>query len=641
MHYVFQYEACSLLFVGIIALHFLSKYSFPSIQNKFFTFFLMATILDISFDLISVYTIANGANIPVYINYFVNIVLFCCNSFLLPMLMVYILAMAKHLVRKNYIFIILGLIPAFVAEIVIITTPFTHYILYFTQDGSYEKGKYYPWLFALGFAYFLVSFILTLALKKKISITQFYALTLSMVLIFAATVVQIIFPEYLLMGTSASIFIFIIYITLQNPAKIMDNMSGIFNRTAFLSLINQEINFHKKFNLIYIAIDRTRTINSTFGVESGNKIIKQFAEFLKKETNNSLAFRLQGDQFVLMCRDEESCKINLYKIIDKLKTPFLLNNVKVSVTACICYTQNLQSFSSDGSQILLSLEQMMGLAKDKGRGTILCVNDDLQKDLMRKKQIETALEYSINEDKLEVYLQPIYSVQQKRIVGAEALVRMYTTSLGIICPSEFIPMAEKTGLIIQLGEQVQRKVAEFIDNNRLKLRDDIEFIEVNLSAIEFIQPNLSVKIKDLFEKYRIKNSFLIYEITESVATNGYGYISEIMNELSGEGISFALDDFGTGFSNLTSIMQLPFSTVKFDRTMLLDSLKNKENEFLLRNMILMFHELGKKVIVEGVENAEQLKFITDMQADYIQGYYFGKPMQMPQFADLIAKKPVV
>lgn len=635
MSYIVDYEVCAFVFLLVITILFFTRYRFPDIQNKFFSNFIIAALVVVGTDILSVFTLQNSHRVPLWINYAVNIVLYGCNTMLVPILILYILALSGKLVKRNIPWITAMLLPAAITEVLILSTPYTHWFFYFTQDFTYTKGIGFLYLFVLSFFYFMVCFVLACVVKKKLLKSQFYSFMCSIIIVLASIVIQILFPGYLVTGVAISISILIMFITLQNPASRIDEQTGLFNKIAFLSFIKQQILKQKRINIVYIDIDKMSAINTMFGFECGNKLIENISSFLKKNMQKSLVFRIQGDQFLLVCKNRETCKNNVYKFLDKLSVPFQINNAQVKISACVCFAMDLENTSTDETRIIMELEQMMNVAKEKGSDTILQLDEKVQAEMKRKSQVENALQYSIKTNNIDVYLQPIYCIKTQKIVGAEALARMYSTSLGNISPGEFIPIAERTGAIINLGEQVQKKVCQFVKENKLYKNDVFKFIEVNLSALEFMQPNLFKIAIDKFNKYSVPYDFIVFEITESVATHGYNNITETMEQFNSKGVCFALDDFGTGFSNLSSIMRLPFSTVKIDRGMMLDALKNKENEFLLKNLINIFHGLGKKVIVEGVETEEQLKVIVDMNADYIQGFIFGKPMQMPQFLQLI------
>ena len=251
-------------------------------------------------------------------------------------------------------------------------------------------------------------------------------------------------------------------------------------------------------------------------------------------------------------------------------------------------------------------------------------------------EISVEIRDALKEDRIEVYYQPIYSVEKGCFVSAEALARMRGRDGKMIMPGRFIPVAEETGLIEQIGEVVFTKTCQFMKERNLTGLG-IEYIEVNLSVFQCENPMLSETYKEIMSLAGVSPECINLEITESSALKQRNVFLENMNKLIAAGCNFSLDDFGTGESNLNYIVDMPVKIVKFDRTMVQSYFDNARAQFVMLATINMIKELGLKIVAEGVETKEQVEEIKRLGIDYIQGFYFSKPISGNDFIKFIEK----
>ena len=245
----------------------------------------------------------------------------------------------------------------------------------------------------------------------------------------------------------------------------------------------------------------------------------------------------------------------------------------------------------------------------------------------RRKQVEHALKKAVEERSFEVYFQPIYSLKDKQIVSLEALTRMKDEKLGVILPDEFIPLAEKNGSIIQIGEIVLENCCRFLSrhilsNDSLGIRN----IRVNISRIQCMQQNFKNTILPVLEKYHIPPSMIILEVTESTVSLASELMLYHMKELAKTGIGFAADKYVTGNSNASSLVKFPFHEIKIDKDTTWAYFENETSHIILENEIQTMKRMGFLVVVEGIETKEQSKAMEALGVNYVQGYYYGKPM---------------
>ena len=269
--------------------------------------------------------------------------------------------------------------------------------------------------------------------------------------------------------------------------------------------------------------------------------------------------------------------------------------------------------------------------------SVVTIDEDSVAKRREHDEMLGTLVRAIKEDRIEVFYQPIYSTKEKKFVSAEALARIRREDGSIIPPGLFIPIAEETGLISEVGEIMFDKTCRFIKEQNLN-DYGIQYIEANLSVIQCDSEALANTYISIMQKHHIAPESINLEITESASINTRKTLLENMRRLIDYGVSFSLDDFGSGQSNLNYIVDMPVRIVKFDRDMTQSYFKGEKAKFVLRAAMNMIHDMHLKVVSEGVETKEQLTVLEELGIDYIQGYYFSKPLEAQAFIDFIKKE---
>jgi EAL domain-containing protein (putative c-di-GMP-specific phosphodiesterase class I) len=254
------------------------------------------------------------------------------------------------------------------------------------------------------------------------------------------------------------------------------------------------------------------------------------------------------------------------------------------------------------------------------------------------KMIKTIAD-ALKEDRVEVFLQPIYSVEKDHFTSAEALVRIRNTDGSIVPPGQFIPVAEETGMIDQLGERVFEKVCQFIQREKI-WELGIEYIEVNLSVHQCESRTLSKRYEEIMEQYGVKPSMINLEVTESASIQTRKVFMQNMERLIEYGVSFSLDDFGNGESNLNYIVDMPVEIVKFDRDMTKAYFEKSKGKLVMETATTMILDMGLKIVSEGVETVKQLEAMKKLGVQYIQGFYFSRPLPQDEFIKFVRERNV-
>ena len=278
-------------------------------------------------------------------------------------------------------------------------------------------------------------------------------------------------------------------------------------------------------------------------------------------------------------------------------------------------------------------------AKKNNKGTIVMIEDVELDNIITDKAVEKAVRTALDTNGIMVYYQPIYNVVKKKYASAEALVRINDKKLGWISPEKFIPITEKNGMIIELGDIIFESVCRFISGNNLN-DTSIEYIDVNISAVQMMQPNYALKLIACMEKYNVSPSQIIIEITETATMAATAVVNDNIGILYEYGIKFSLDDYGSGSANVSYINRMPFDIIKLDKQIIWDAFKNSKAGITLEYTIKMLNALNLFIVAEGVETFEMQDYLKNAGCQFMQGWYYSKAVPEKEFLEII-KQPNV
>ncbi len=391
-------------------------------------------------------------------------------------------------------------------------------------------------------------------------------------------------------------------------------------------------------SVMFIDLDRFKTVNDTMGHSVGDELLVQASRRLEGcMDENSMVARLGGDEFSIVVThhrySEQAMAVLATKVVNALEKPFVLRGQEIFVSASV----GIASYPHDGSDvgvILKNSDTAMYSAKKSGRNNYKFYQAEMNESAIKRLRTETLLRGALDRDEFILHFQPKLSLTDGKISGLEALLRWSHPEQGLVSPAEFIPMLEDTGLIIPVGEWVIRKVCETLKgwkNNHVRLVP----IAINLSARQLQVKDLATTIRMIFEEYDIDPALLEFELTESMLMMDPESAVAILREIKSYGISLSVDDFGTGYSSLSYLKRFPLDTLKIDRSFIKDVINNHEDAAITRAVIALAHELDLNVIAEGVETVEQLNLLIKHGCDQIQGYLFSKPVPRDECAAMI------
>jgi diguanylate cyclase (GGDEF)-like protein/PAS domain S-box-containing protein len=388
---------------------------------------------------------------------------------------------------------------------------------------------------------------------------------------------------------------------------------------------NQE---NKTFGLFYLNIDGMKRINTLFGHAIGDEAIKKIARRIKTFIKDSgVAYHISGDEFIVIVKHCE--KLDLYKeigskLIKYLKKPLFINGLSIYLTVSI----GISVYPTDNMnyEILIKFAHLaLNKAKELGKDNVQLFSPSSTYGNQNEYLLENELRLAINNQQVFLEYQPRFDVETKRINGAEALIRWYHPKMGLISPNVFIPLAEETQIIHDIGEFLLDSVCHQIKN---WLSEGLSFqtISINFSAKDFLKPDLVDRIRNTLNAYNINPKLLEIEITEGVLLSPNEIVLDQIKKIKELGLRIALDDYGTGYSSIHYLKNYSVDTLKIDRSFIKEIDKNNEDAVIVKSVIDMGKGLKKKIVAEGVETKEQFSILKKLGCDEIQGYYFSRPI---------------
>lgn len=414
-----------------------------------------------------------------------------------------------------------------------------------------------------------------------------------------------------------------------------DQLTDLPNRYLLREKVNDTIinsrNSHCHFALLFLDLDRFKAINDTMGHEIGDKVLIEIAERLKACVNESdIISRYGGDEFSILLSNSGIGRASdtAHKIITKLSYPITLYHHDLLVTPSIGITV-FPTHGESFDTLIKNADLAMYHAKSLGRNNFQFFNEELNKKAQYELEMEVNLRKALEQNQLVLFYQPQVNLETNGINGAEALMRWVHPEKGIISPAAFIPIAEETGLIIPMGEWAIRTACE--ENKRWQSAGYSPItVSVNISAKQFFQSNLVEIVKDALTETGLEPKYLELEITESITMDVEHSISTLL-ELKKLGVKISIDDFGTGYSSLNYLRRLPIDKLKIDQSFIRECPDDLNSNTLVRTIIILAHLLKLQVKAEGVETKEQIAFLLQQGCKEAQGYYFSKPIPVPEF----------
>lgn len=636
MQYMYNFEIAAVIIMLIVMIHFLLNRRFPIAKNYAFFALLCAATLESTANTVSCICLANADSVPQIVNEVVAYILFLAEGMTAVLLIRYVAVICEMPFRDKHIVMVIGMVPLFFYMAMLVLNPIIHFFFYFEDNHFYQGwGSIYRYVYII----FYILFLLLMALfaggyiKKK---TRVAVICYGMIS-FVAVMVQLLLREQLMTGFANAVILLMMYLTIQNPNELLDRVTGVANGTAFHICFQNNMVQEKEMSLFNVDLHQYSQINTIFGYENGPLILRKVGEFLLKEFGVFHVFHLTGDSFVCIAYNKQNPEELLQRIWERFDAPWKIGSIEVMLRANVVQIDYPIHVQSDQEFVVLNNFMKLEIRKNPLKN-YLRADEELIKRYERNHKVEVALSGALENHTLQVYYQPVYNSVKKRITSLEALVRLQDDELGFIPPDEFVDLAEHTGTIIPLDLQVFEESCCFLEKHILPNDSlGIETIQINVSVVQCMQQNMAEVLLAIMKKHHIPPECITLEITERAAVSTPALMSRHMKKLAEMGITFALDDYGTGNSNCSYLINYPFDKVKFDKDMIWSYFTSETAKIILDNEMKTIHELNIPIVAEGVETTEQLEEMQRLGVEYIQGYYFARPMPADECLQFIRK----
>lgn len=621
MHYNYYFELCCLIFLVGIAIAYFSRKKFPTAIFTLFGVSLIVVIIDVASNVASSISLDYSDKIsPLWCEGFSEVFYFC-QVFCSYLLFAYILYTVGKSFRYQPLYLLTA-IPSVIFSLILFTNPIHHWIFYtkLGENGLYDfqHGILYPLIYAVGGLNVLSTIIYTVYFKK--SLQTKVAMTLSMITAINVViiVIQIFLPKYLLSGMAYTTSIVIAIITVNDPDEKVDRSCKVFNNEAFIDYINTQRYEQQRKHYIIFDIESFGMFNKVFGIIYANELLRQIRKYIEGVNHKAFLFRTQSARFVILLRNKEEQLAMVKALKERFQEPFQIKNNSMNISIRLLYFVNDNAFKNSDSYNDFLNRTMAAMINYKNQNYI-GLDKEFMDSINRDRRIKEILENCIKTNVgLYMVYQPIYDTKLKKFNHFEALIRLANEELGPVGPGEFIPIAEAFGLANDIDFFVLNETCAFLARH-----PEIENLEVNVSCAEFFN-NPSDRFIKTINKYGIDPKRICLEITETVAVKYPAKTKQFMADLGQYGIQFAMDDFGSGYSNIARFINLPFSIAKLDKSLLEPS---KNIRFFLDSAIQLFKNLDIPLVMEGIEGEEQLELARKNNINYLQGYYFTKPLR--------------
>lgn len=537
---------------------------------------------------------------------------------------------ANNFAKKIKLFFPIFLLVAFLTANV-----FAHNIFYIDQNGTYVRGDNFLWLYTINGYYAVYGAVKIFKNSQMMDMSRIISLFVGTFLMMGAALIQFVIPNVLIDMFACSIGLLFIFMMVQRPEEITDSETGLIKLNTYAYDLKRSFINQKPETLIMIRLNNYLVIREMLGYMDTIIVKRMIADMIVRYLRSS---KIRADVYYigsgnyrvrLENHDKEEVAKAAEYINEALKEGIRYNEMQINLVACVCIT-NIPEDIDDFDSLCIFGNDFSA----EYTGNVLYASEICRKsryDIMR--EIDKIIENAISENEFEVYYQPIYSIKEQRFNSAEALLRLKTEKYGYISPELFIPAAEKSGAIHRIGEIVMESVCSFIGSEEYAGLG-LDYIEVNLSPAQCMENNLAENMIGIMQKNHVQPSQLNLEITETASGEIQNVVMDNITTLYDAGISLSLDDFGTGYSNMTRIASLPFHIIKLDKTF--TQIEDNPNLIIvLENVIKMIKALNMKIVVEGIETKELVDHFARMECEYIQGYYYSKPLPKRDFVKFV------
>ncbi len=645
-----QYDICAVVLLLVLLYSLLFRKLTQGRSNKLLLglifLCILNTITDFLAEMYGVYLPVTHENV-IY-RYLAQSLYFVIRNGMIPFYLCYILSVCGiwHIFQKSWILRILWIVPYIIMLVIILSNPFTDLLFYYDSNLIYHRGKLLFLFYA--FALYYTAFSITILIKYRnlIPLSKWVAMLTMFPLNILAVIIQFKFMDLLVENFFMALAIMLLTITVQRPEEIMEPSVGCQNFSSFLYEISTGMKTKRRNIIYFIKILNFDSLMIQLGRNGIDKVNFQVASYLKeffsKTDTNSMLFYLTSGLFSVLLEEKHKtrCKDFSSDIDDGMAMFLNIDNNIAYLERIISMGYIPDDLSTYDEVINFSNYFGMNPLKnfDSKRNVYTCKEIIEKPEFILHNNIKDIVKRGFVNNSISLVYQPIYDINANKFVSGEALIRLNDVEFGLISDEVFISACERSGVIHQVGDFVMDSICKFaasLDFRALGLKN----IGMNLSLPQILKKDIAAKFNRYLYDNKILPQQISLDISEKTAVSDISLIKENINALSNMGFSFALDDFGTGSSDINIIFLLPLNIIKLG-SVFVKTIEDEKSKELLKDLIALLKKHGKKILIEGVETEKQAREFISLGCDYIQGFFYSKPLTETDFVEFIKRHNV-
>ncbi|MDE7298435.1 MAG: EAL domain-containing protein [Lachnospiraceae bacterium] len=631
-----SFDIAAIFLLYLLLLSTIFRKMTRSLTDRVFLASVVCAIFSSHFDILAVFLDSTGCRSP-FLLYFAHTGYLMIHNAQTPLHIIFVVSLTDtwHRVQKNRWLRTMLWLPYSLTFLLLITNPFTNFV--FSIENGYTHGALFFVLYVVVAFYIIADFCYIIYYREQLQLRRIAALCSMAVLCLVAIVLHVIWPAQLVECFAIGLSLLVVSIGVQRPEDRIDTFTGLFKHSAYGYDMKRAFLNGKHAHIVMFNIGNYAVLKTMLGYETSTIMLSVIAGRLQ-EINRKLRARaglyyLDSGRFrmVFSERDREKAEIAAQEVLDTFTQRLLLNSLDINLVPCVVLArcpEEIESFAS-----LMAFGNNFHEKFHCTNRYIPAADAYNPNEFGIQNNIDSIIENAILNDKFEVYYQPIYSIRKRKYVSAEALLRLFDDRYGFISPELIVTAAEKSGAIHKIGELVFEKVCRFIASSEYR-QLGLDYIEVNLSVAQCMRGDLADKILATMQKYNVRADDINLEITETAISYSQRAMADNLDRLSSAGLSFSLDDYGTGYSNMKRLISLPLKIVKLDKSFV-DEQHNPKMWVFLQSTVKMLKDMEMEIVVEGIETPEMVEAFSNLNCDFIQGYFFSKPIPKDNFVHFI------
>ncbi len=638
MERILYFDYCANFILLVLLFTTLYRRMTTGRSNKVYIELMILGLLQTTADIFSVMADVPGPG-NLEMKWATNSLYLLFHSMSAPMYMIYLLVLSDSDHKMKLFQRLIFSVPFLCALAVMIANIWNRKLFYFDEEGRYMRGELFWVLYLCAFLYSLFGVYNVFHYRRHYGRNRFLALFSMFPLLLGALLIQLLRPELLLEMFANAMGLMLISTLVQRPEDFIDTDTGLGRQSAYVYAMQHSMNNGKPLAIVTLDLTNYNSLHEVLRYSGTREMVREIASKLKsfnRENNYEGVLYYVGEgrfRFVLDYKHLDKAEEVADRLNRSMKPAVTIQGMELNLVALVCVIRSPEDIHD--AETLISFEEDLNVKYYTGE--VRYAKDLYQSQRYHiKRDIDAIIENALANHYFEVYYQPIYAIDEHRFNSAEALLRLKDPEYGFVSPEIFIPASEKSGAIHKIGAFVMEEVCRFIASEEYAGLG-IDYIEVNLSVTQCMRNNLADEIMNVMRKYQVAPEQINLEITETAASFSQNILMENIEALTSEGILFSLDDYGTGYSNMRRIASMPFHIVKLDKSFA-NERQNRKLTIVLENTVHMIKSMNMKIVVEGVETAELVKRFSDLKCDYIQGFYYSRPVPKDEFVKFLLEK---